>query len=222
MPVSAAEDWVFEGWLPGAVESHWDVDLGRAVLRSYAGQIVTHAIGGAVRQQLMSMLPLMRRFAGVLANSAEEREQLLSAACEAMLENAQAHQSGTPIKHWAYSEIHAMWLNRLRERDDPIAQGPAEERLFLPLTTEMEGDREFADFLRSLPAQQRVVMLLVYGESYSYEDTAKMLDTPLETVAQRAARGLISFSAHLNGEEVAPQHEADVQMLYPKRKRAPA
>ena len=210
------------GWLPGAMESHSDVDIGRAAPGGYAGQIVTHAVGGVVRQQLMIMLPRLRRFAGVLANSADEREQLLSSACEAMLENAQRYQSGTPIERWAYSEIYAMWLNRLRERDDPIAQGPAEERLFLPLTTEMEGDREFADFLRTLPAQQRVVMLLVYGESCSYQDTAKILDAPVETVAQRAARGLISFSAHLNGEDAAPQYEADVQTLYPEQKRAPA
>ena len=183
---------------------------------------MTNAIGGTVRRQLMKLLPRLRRLAGVLANSAEEREELLSAACEAMLENPHRYQAGTPIEQWAFAEIHAMWLKRLRERADPIAQGPAEERLFLPLTAEMDGDREFAVFLKSLAAQQRVVMLLVYGEGYSYEETAKILDTPLETVAQRATRGLVAFCAHLNGETPPQQRDADIQPLYPEPKRAPA
>ena len=175
-----------------------------------------------MRTQLIEMLPRLRRFAGVLANSAEERERLLSAACDAMLENPHRYQSGAPFDHWAYSEIHAMWLKGLRERDDPIVQGPAEERLFLPQTEEIEGDREFAEFLRGLPAQQRVVMLLVYGEGQSYEDAAKLLDTPLETIARRAARGLVAFNAHLDGPVSGTPHEADVQHLYPEQKRAPA
>ena len=192
------------------------------VPRGHAGQLVTNAFGGEVRQQLMELLPRLRRLAGVLANSADEREELLRAACKDMLDNPHRYQAGTPLEQWAFSEIHAMWLKRLAERSEPIAHGPAEEELFLPLRAEMDGDREFAAFLRSLPAQQRVVMLLVYGEGYSYEETAKLLETPLETVAQRAARGLIAFSAHLDGDDTLQLHEADVQPLYPERKRAPA
>ncbi len=175
-----------------------------------------------MRTQLIEMLPRLRRFAGVLANSAEERERLLSTACDAMLENAHRYQSGVQFDRWAFSEIHAMWLKGLAERDEPIVPGPAEERLFLPQAGEIDGDREFAEFLRSLPAQQRVVLLLVYGEGLSYEDAAKLLATPLETIARRAARGLIAFSAHLEGPAAGTTHQADVQQLYPEQKRVPA
>lgn len=177
---------------------------------------------GLMRTQLIEMLPRLRRFAGVLANSAEERERLLSTACDAMLENAHRYQSGAQFDHWAFSEIHAMWLKGLRERDEPIAPGPAEERLFLPQAGDIDGDREFAEFLRSLPAQQRVVLLLIYGEGQFYEDAAKLLDTPLETIARRAARSLIAFSAHLDGSTSISTHEAEIQHLYPEQKRAPA
>ncbi len=180
------------------------------------------ASGGSVHERLMELLPRLRRFAGVLANGAEDREALLRDACEDMLVNPNRHQAGAAFEHWAFAEIYGMWLKRLRERADPIAHGPAEERLFLPQTVDLEGDLEFAAFLRGLPAQQRVVMLLVYGEGYSYGETAKLLDTPLETVAQRAARGLVAFAAHLDGVAPPQPREADIRPLYPQQKRAPA
>ena len=44
-----------------------------------------------------------------------------------------------------------------------------------------------------LPAQQRSAALLIYGEGFSYEEAANILDTTPETVMARLSRVLSTF-----------------------------
>ena len=43
-------------------------------------------------------------------------------------------------------------------------------------------------FLRSLPPQQRLTLLLVYGERFDYIDAGRVLDVPSETIGTRLVR----------------------------------
>ena len=186
------------------------------------GLVSANVNGTSYQTDLMVLMPRLRRFAGVLANCADERDRLLRAACETIAENSHRRQSGMAFDRWAFSEIHTIWLRRLRKRNVPIAQGLADDRLFIPQGSVGECDHDVAAFLGGLPPQQRVVMLLVYGEGYSQGETAETLDTPLETIAQRAARGLAGLADRLDGSLGATAHQADIQPPYSEKKRVRA
>ena len=129
--------------------------------------------------------------------------------------SAYQYQPGTPFDRWAFSQIYAAWLKRLREHSEPLAESQADEGLFLPQTPGVQSDSAFASFFAGLPPQQRGVMLLVYGERFSYADAAKVVDAPTETIALRAGRALANYAEHLNGLTSAAESDARVEVLHP-------
>lgn len=171
--------------------------------------------GASIRSKLILLLPRLRRFAAVLAGEAAKRDALLRAGCKAMLDQHYQYQPGTPFDRWAFSQIYAAWLKRLREHSEPLAESQADEGLFLPQTPGVQSDSDFASFFAGLPPQQRGVMLLVYGERFSYADAAKVVDAPTDTIARRAGRSLANYAEHLNGLTSAAKSDAKVEVLHP-------
>ncbi len=70
-------------------------------------------------------------------------------------------------------------------------------------------------FLRSLPPQQRLTLLLVYGERFDYIDAGRVLDVPSETIGARLVRISASLADRLSADEPAPA-SATVATLYPR------
>jgi len=169
--------------------------------------------GASIRSKLILLLPRLRRFAAVLAGEEAKRDALLRAGCKAMLERHYQYQPGTPFDRWAFSQIYAAWLKRLREQAEPLAESQADEGLFLPQTPGLQRDPDFASFFAGLPPQQRSVMLLVYGERFSYGDAAKVVDAPAETIARRAGRSLANYAEHLNVLTSAAESDAKVDKV---------
>ena len=184
-------------------------------LRKRWEKVPANASGASIRSKLILLLPRLRRFAAVLAGDAAKRDELLRASCEAMLERQSHYQDGTPFDRWAFSQIYAAWLKRLREHSEPLTDSQADAALFVPQTTGLRRDLDFASFFASLPTQQRGVMLLVYGERFSYADAARVVDAPSETIARRAGGALATYAEHLNVLTSAPEPDASVETLHP-------
>lgn len=181
--------------------------------------------GGTIRTRLVTLLPRLRRFAAVLAGDRQGGDELLRAACKIMLDEGHRYQRGTPFARWAFSEIYAVWLARLRAHRQPIAQVRADEGLFAGAPPDGATDAPpppVAGFLASLPPQQRSVILLVYGEGLSYEDVAKVLDTPTETVAARVSRALAALIDRLGPLDGRGRAGATVEPFDPEPKQANA
>ena len=66
-----------------------------------------------------------------------------------------------------------------------------------------------------LPAQQRLTLLLVYGERFDTIDAGRVLDVPSETVGARLVRITASLADRLSVNEHAPASAA-VATLYPE------
>jgi RNA polymerase sigma-70 factor (ECF subfamily) len=71
-----------------------------------------------------------------------------------------------------------------------------------------------ASFLRSLAPQQRLTLLLVYGERFDTIDAGRVLDVPSETIGTRLVRITASLADRLSANEPAPA-SASVASLYP-------
>jgi RNA polymerase sigma-70 factor (ECF subfamily) len=172
-----------------------------AVLR----QALTHAAGGrsvqaedyhdSVRPGLIAMLPRLKRFADLLAGEQIEGKALLGRALRRMLAEQHRYQRGTPLDAWAFGEIYRHWLMELRDHAGPLGEIHDDvarfERLFVAGGDAC--DPIAVDFLRALPPQHRLALLLVYGEGFDYDHAAYVLDASSETVAGR----LIKITADL-------------------------
>ena len=88
------------------------------------------------------------------------------------------------------------------------------ERLF-----DQEGSAEVdgltAGFLGNLPPQQRLTLLLVYGERFDHIDAGRVLDVPADTIGARLVRISAALADRLSSRVLAPSG-ATIENLYPE------
>lgn len=159
-------------------------------------------------QELLALLPNLRRFALSLCRSADTADDLVQLTCQKALANHQAFQRGTRMDAWLFRILRNSWIDMARRRksegqtvdidavyDLPARSGPetVENRLLLDRTVKT---------IDGLPEEQREVLLLVCVEELSYREAAAVLDIPIGTVMSRLARARKQIAAQLgiNGD----------------------
>jgi DNA-directed RNA polymerase specialized sigma24 family protein len=164
------------------------------------------------------MLPRLKRFADVLVGERDGGASLLGRALQAMLAEQHRYQRGTALDVWAFGEIYRRWLHELRNHADPVARAKIDDERFGALFhAEQDGylDVPVIGFLKSLPAQQRLTLLLVYGEGFDHEGAGRVLDVSPDTIAARLVRITAGLSDQLSDPALA-QAAATVEPLYPE------
>jgi len=172
----------------------------------------------SIRPGLIAMLPRLKRFADLLVGSRAEGTALLRRALKLMLAEQHRYQRGTALDRFAYAEIYRLWLAELRDHADPVAQAKADDASFAALFSNEDGapfDGFITSFLRGLPPQQRLTLLLVYAERFDQIDAARILDVPPETIAARLVRLTANLADRLGARE-RPAASASVATLYPE------
>jgi len=170
----------------------------------------------SIRPGLVIMLPRLMRFADLLVGAREEGTALLRRALHRMLAEEYRYQRGVALDVWAFGEIYRHWLDELREHVNPMGQVNIEDESFARLFGE-EGDEidtTTASFIRNLPPQQRLTLLLVYGERLDHTDAGRVVDVPAETIAVRLVRITAAFADQFGQDE----HESPdaFEALYPE------
>jgi len=152
-----------------------------------------------VRNGLSELLPRLWRFCHVLTGDRSTADDLAQSACLRALERAGQFQPGTRLDQWVFRIAQSVWFNQ--RRAEKVRRGfgivPAEEAGLATGAADAEANIYLAQVLSSvmgLPEAQRVTVLLVYVEGFSYQEAADMLDIPIGTVMSRlaAARGRLS------------------------------
>jgi RNA polymerase sigma-70 factor (ECF subfamily) len=151
-----------------------------------------------VRDGLDRLLPRLWRFCLVLSGDRSSADDLVQAACLRALEREQQFEIGTRLDHWVFRIAHSIWLNQLRAEkvrrgrgvvpveDAGLVEFNAESNLYLA---------EVLSEIMALPEPQRVAVLLVYVEGYSYKEAAEQIDIPIGTVMSRLAGARSRLSA---------------------------
>ena len=159
------------------------------------------------RQELLSTLPRLRRFAlGLTADPAEADDLVQSASERALLRHAQ-WQEGSRMDRWMFRIMQNLWIDRLRARP-PLADLDDEALAALPDASWSEGleDRlhlhQVLAAIQQLPAPMRAVMMLVCVEDLSYREAAEVLELPIGTVMSRLSRARTALH-RLLGEDHA-------------------
>jgi RNA polymerase sigma-70 factor, ECF subfamily len=148
----------------------------------------------AIGQDLVALLPRLRRFALVLCRSQPLADDLVQGACERALSNAGSWTPGTRFDAWMFRILRNYWIDHLRRMkvegmtEDVTTQthlvgdpgdGPMLSRLVLS---------EVQRAIDSLPQEQREVLVLVCAEDLTYREAADVLNVPIGTIMSRLAR----------------------------------
>lgn len=148
----------------------------------------------AIGQDLVALLPRLRRFALVLCRSQPLADDLVQGACERALANAGGWTPGTKFDAWMFRILRNYWIDHLRRMR---AEGMTED---IARQTQLIGDpgegpilsrlvlSEVQRAIDSLPQEQREVLVLVCGEDLTYREAADVLNVPIGTVMSRLAR----------------------------------
>ncbi|HET9356352.1 MAG TPA: RNA polymerase sigma factor [Sphingomicrobium sp.] len=153
-------------------------------------------------QQLVALLPRLRRFAHGLCRNASEADDLVQQAAERALRSRGQWQPGTRLDSWLYRILRNLWIDSGRahsrrskheapaEEAGEIADPGASPHAALELSEAMAA-------MQRLPEEQREIVMLILVEGFGYRETAELLDLPIGTVSSRLVRGRTALLAFL-------------------------
>jgi len=166
--------------------------------------------------QLVAVLPRLRRFARGLARSATEADDLVQSACERALAREHQYQEGTRFDSWMFRIVQTIWIDQLRARNVRKESGEiAEERLGTDEPVRrVEARLALAEVRRAvdrLPPDQRTTLMLVTVEGLSYKEAAEVAGVPVGTIMSRLARARLALQTRLDGGAGRSTNDADAQ-----------
>lgn len=173
----------------------------------------------SIRGGLIAMLPRLKRFADLLTGERRAGAALLGRALKHMLAEEHRYQRGTALDLWAFAEIYQLRLKELRDHADPSGRAETDDASFALLFPKESGetfDTFTAGFLRGLPPQQRLTLLLVYGERFDHIEAGHVLDVTPETIGARLVRITASLADRLREGVTVPASAANAPIEGPR------
>jgi RNA polymerase sigma-70 factor, ECF subfamily len=156
-----------------------------------------------IREALAGHFPRLWRYCVVLTGSRDRADDLAQAACLRALEKAGQFEPGTHLDRWLFRIAQRLWFNDMRKQAVRSRGGLVNvDDIDVPDTrqdTELNIlAREVLSQVMALPEAQRLAVMLVYVEEYSYREAADMLEIPIGTVMSRlsAARAKLAEKAN--------------------------
>ena len=152
--------------------------------------------------QLIAVLPRLRRFARGLSGSVSDADDLVQAACERALARQHQFQEGTRFDSWMFRIVQTIWIDQVRSREVRKEDGDiAEDRLGSDEPVRRVEARLALDEVRRaldhVPPDQRAALLLVTVEGLSYKEAAEVVQVPVGTIMSRLARARIALQLQL-------------------------
>lgn len=159
-----------------------------------------------VENEMVAILPRLRRYGRSLTGSEHLADDLVQDACERAITRAHQFQEGTHLDRWMFSIMSSMWKNNLRANKVRQGAGVADEEEFAQLEDTRETNRAEDSVtmkaveraMNALPNEQREVLALIAVEGFSYREAADMLEVPTGTVMSRLARARIALAKSVN------------------------
>jgi len=159
---------------------------------------------GQVREQLVALLPKLRRFARALSRNMDDADDLVQLAVERALIRLDQWRPGTRLDSWMFGIIKNAWIDEVRSRrrrERVLAPEELGEQV-ADAAAEMHLERlSLAAAMERLPDEQRLVVALVLVEGLAYKEAAEVLEVPIGTVTSRLARGREALEGLLGGRD---------------------
>jgi RNA polymerase sigma-70 factor, ECF subfamily len=164
--------------------------------------VKVEAMSQSFNDQLIALLPRLRRFARGLCGSVVEADDLVQAACERALSRSHQFQEGTRFDSWMFRIVQTIWIDQLRARkirkeeseDAAVHLGSDAPVKLVEARLQLD---EVRAALQTIPAEQRAALLLVTVEGLSYREAAQIAQVPVGTIMSRLARARVALEARL-------------------------
>ena len=153
-----------------------------------------------VHEQIVALLPRLRRFARNLARNPHDADDVVQIALERALLKLDQWRRDARLDSWLFKIVRNAWIDELRSRG-------RRDRMFLAAeagenvgdaTLDREADlMSVQSAMAKLPEDQRTAVSLVLVEGLSYKEAADVLDIPIGTLTSRLARGREALQAML-------------------------
>jgi len=145
-----------------------------------------------VRQQVIALLPRLRRFGRTLTHHAADADDLVQISIERALLRHEQWRPDSRFESWMFGIMRNAWIDEVRTRgrhgkvlapeEAGINVGDHASEAQLRLLSVQKA-------MATLPDEQRLAVALVLVEGLSYKEAAEALDVPIGTLTSRLARG---------------------------------
>ena len=158
-----------------------------------------------VHDEMVALLPRLRRFARGLAGHPEDADDLVQEACERALARLDQWEAGTRLDSWMYRIIQNLWFDRVRGRkvrgeqlDEEALEHHADDHAHR-LPEVRSSMAKVLACMEHLSPEHKELVMLVCVEECSYKDAAEVLNIPQGTVMSRLARARLQLHDCVQG-----------------------
>ena len=156
------------------------------------------------QQELVAILPRLRRFALGLTRNGAQADDLVQNACEKAITRIDQWEPGTRLDSWMFRIIQTTHIDHIRgqkRRDgylkviesqgEPAFDGERAAEASMTLDAVRRA-------IYNLPEEQRAVIMLVSVEGLSYKEAAETLEIPMGTLTSRLVRARTALARMMN------------------------
>ena len=149
----------------------------------------------AFEQEIVDLLPRLRRLARVLTRDVTAADDLVQIAIERALSRRDRWRPGTRLDAWVMRIMKNAWIDETRSRSRWGKVLDAEEAGVNVSDGSGQTDEQLAiaQAMQRLPEEQRLAVALVLIDGLSYADAAQVLEIPPGTLNSRVVRGRMAL-----------------------------
>jgi len=156
-----------------------------------------------VHDQLVALVPRLRRFARNLARNHDDADDVVQIALERALENWAQWRSDARLDSWLFKIVRNAWIDEVRSRTRRnkvfVAEESGEE-VGIDVMERAADVMSVQSAMARLPEDQRTAVSLVLVEGLPYREAAEVLDIPMGTLTSRLARARDALQLMLEPE----------------------
>ena len=156
-----------------------------------------------IQEQIIALLPRLRRFARNLARNPHDADDAVQIAVERALTRLDQWRSDARLDSWMFKIVRNAWIDELRSRgrrDKVFLAAEAGENVGTDSMARETDLLAVQSAMARLPQEQREAVGLVLVEGLPYREAADVLDVPIGTLTSRLARGREALQAMLGTE----------------------
>jgi RNA polymerase sigma-70 factor (ECF subfamily) len=156
-----------------------------------------------VHDQLVALVPRLRRFARNLARDPHDADDVVQIALERALTNLDQWRSDARLDSWMFKIVRNAWIDEVRSRmrrNKVFVAEEAGEEVGAEVTEPAIEMMSVQSAMARLPEDQRTAVSLVLIEGLPYKEAAEVLGIPIGTLTSRLARARSALQTSLNAE----------------------
>ena len=164
---------------------------------------------------IIEQIPGLRRYARALTGGKKENaDDLVQDTLERAYVKWHLFRLGSDLRPWLFSIMHNVFVNdrRLSKHRVNLEGIDATENSMPATQLNYVQVRETLAAVHSLAPELREVLILVTVETFSYAETAKILDIPLGTVMSRLSRARAQLRV-LTGEPARSHTHSGLRLV---------